>query len=104
MGQRGCAQHTREVDLRRGTASARGYGANWRTLRAVIIARDPTCTIRVVCMGDPSTDADHIVARSAGGTDDPRNLRGACHRCHSHKTVTEDGGFGRPNHRRGLTR
>jgi 5-methylcytosine-specific restriction endonuclease McrA len=36
------------------------------------------------------------VPRRRGGTDDWSNLRPLCHRCHSRKTVLNDGGFGRP--------
>jgi len=59
----------------------------------MIIARDPVCTI---CRQAPSTDADHISPREQGGTDDPSNLRGTCHACHSRKTASTDGGFGNP--------
>ena len=36
--------------------------------------------------GAKATDADHIVPRAAGGTDDPDNLQALCHRCHLAKT------------------
>jgi len=42
---------------------------------------------------EPSTEVDHIVAKSAGGEDDLDNLQGACSRCHKHKTATQDSGF-----------
>jgi 5-methylcytosine-specific restriction protein A len=88
-----CAVHRRASDHARGNAGARGYDAAWRRKRAIVIARDPVCTI---CHQRPSTDADHIVPRAQGGSDALENLRGACHACHSQKTVRTDGGFGRP--------
>lgn len=96
--QRACEQHARAREQRRGNAGQRGYDHAWRKLREQVLARDPVCTI---CHEAPSTDADHIVSRRNGGKDQMSNLRGTCHPCHSSKTVHEDGGFGRPNARRG---
>ena len=63
--------------------------------KAAILRRDPYCKIRRLCDGsNKSTDVDHIVPKSKGGADDPSNLQGACHPCHSHKTAKYDGGFG----------
>lgn len=87
-----CARHARSERERyegtRGNAGERGYGAAWRELRAAVLARDPICC---ECRVNPSTDADHIVARAAGGTDELGNLQGLCHRCHSRKTAEADG-------------
>lgn len=88
-------QQEREYDQRRGTAAQRDYGARWQRLRKMVLARDPLCKIKQLCAGAPSTDADHIVSRRRGGKDMLENLQGACHECHSWKTATEDGGFGR---------
>jgi 5-methylcytosine-specific restriction protein A len=68
----------------------------------MILARDPYCRIGDVCDGGArSVDVDHIVPRRAGGSDDPSNLQGACHACHSRKTARADGGFGRARGRQG---
>lgn len=88
-----CATHRKKRDHARGNAGKRGYGAAWRVKRDRIIARDPIC---MICHKAPSTDADHKVPRAQGGSDDDSNLQGACHPCHSSKTVRSDGGFGRP--------
>lgn len=90
-----CPDHARVAqrahDARRGTSASRGYGARWQRLRKMVLARDPICKI---CNREPSTDADHIVAKPVG-RDAMENLRGLCHSCHSKKTVREDSGFGR---------
>lgn len=68
----------------------------WRRLRRMKLAANPLCEAhlkqgRVV----PATDVDHVVSREDGGTDDWDNLMSMCHSCHSRKTATVDGGFGR---------
>lgn len=84
--------HRPVASLARVSAARRGYDWRWRKLARVILLRDPICR---KCREESSTDVDHIIPRSAGGTDDPENLQGICHRCHSRKTATTDGGFGR---------
>ena len=77
-------------DKHRGSAASRGYGSRWRRLRRMILNRQPLCPC-----GMAATDVDHIKPRNAGGDDSPSNLQGLCKSCHSRKTATEDGGFGR---------
>jgi 5-methylcytosine-specific restriction protein A len=62
-----------------------GYGSAWAKIRRAVLVEEPACR---VC-GAPSTDVDHIVPRSLGGTDDRSNLRGLCRRCHQTKTGKE---------------
>lgn len=102
-GERYCAehraQHTRQYDRDRGSAAARGYGARWRRLRTMVLARQPICADPFgihAARGEvvASTDVDHIVPRRRGGRDTMENLQGLCHECHSRKTATQDGGFG----------
>lgn len=68
------------------SASQRGYGSRWRTIRKMILARDPFCA---VCSRNPSRDVDHIVPKYKGGTDDPSNLQGLCSWCHDRKAARE---------------
>jgi 5-methylcytosine-specific restriction protein A len=85
-----------EYDSRRGSASARGYGRFHEKWRRQIIARDPLCTINVLCdksFPAMSTDADHRIAISDGGDWSLENGQGSCHACHSYKTATHDSRF-----------
>jgi 5-methylcytosine-specific restriction protein A len=67
-----------------------------RALKAAYLAAHPLCELcRARGWLRPATQADHKLARRAGGADDWANLQALCQACHSHKTVTEDGGFGR---------
>ncbi len=77
------------LDRRRGTSTERGYGAAWRRTRALFLAGHPLCSC-----GAPATDADHIVPRAQGGSDEFSNLQALCHACHARKTAAMDGGFG----------
>ena len=82
----------------RPSAAARGYDYAWQQNRAAVLKRDRICT---ECKRRLSTDVAHKVARASGGSDDPSNLRGLCHTCHSSATAALDGGYGNP--RRKLT-
>lgn len=94
--QRGyCAEHQRTAirrtyDNGRASAYGRGYGAKWRKLRLVQLAREPYCRH---CKDHDrlavATDVDHIVPRRSGGSDSFENLQSLCHSCHSRKTATE---------------
>ncbi len=77
---------------RRPSAAARGYDRRWQRLRKMVLARDPVCK---ACGREVSEHADHIQAKAAGGSDSLDNLQGLCAGCHSRKTATQDGGFGR---------
>jgi len=90
-----CPRHAqqarREYDRGRPSAAARDYGLRWRRIRAAYLKAHPLC----VDCGAPATDVDHEIPRSRGGTDQWSNLRGRCHSCHSRKTASQDGGWGR---------
>ena len=82
--------------LRRPSASKRGYGAVWRRLRLMQLAREPLCRD---CKGrgllTPGTQVDHILPKRDGGKDVFENLQTLCETCHARKTALCDGGFGR---------
>src|SRR5438067_2500995 len=79
-----CGPCQRAYEQRRGSASARGYDHRWQRIRRLVIARDPLCTL---CLAKgrvtPSTEADHIIAKRHGGSDDLDNLRGTCKSCNA---------------------
>ncbi|MFN7019901.1 MAG: HNH endonuclease [Phycisphaerales bacterium] len=72
----------------RGSAHSRGYGARWRRLRRIILARDPVCR---VCQASPAVTVDHLVPKAEGGGDDEGNLQGLCAACHTRKTQRDAG-------------
>ncbi|MCP3904776.1 MAG: HNH endonuclease [Planctomycetes bacterium] len=72
----------------RPSPSARGYGGDWRRRRAAQLRLEPICRR----CGDPADQVDHVLPKSQGGTDEQHNLQSLCTRCHSRKTVLEDGG------------
>lgn len=57
---------------------ARGYDAEYRRNRLIVLVRDLACAIQTHCHGAPSTQADHIDPKGGNGLE---NLRGACARC-----------------------
>jgi 5-methylcytosine-specific restriction enzyme A len=86
----------------RASAHRRGYTRGWQAFRLRVLADvagvnfpqgGPLCR---VC-GQPATDVDHIRPHR-GDREllyDPTNVQSLCHSCHSRKTASEDGGFGR---------
>lgn len=77
-----CAEH-RE---RRPSASAQGYGVNWRRLRQSV-ARAPCAQCHKP--HEPSFHLDHIVPKRDGGTNSVHNLQWLCASCHARKTRTQ---------------
>lgn len=93
-----CREHAREREQARGSAAKRGYNANWRRLRRMVLRARPLCADPFGVHGGRvvlATEVDHIVPLSAGGTNEMSNLQPLCKACHSRKTALEDGGFGR---------
>lgn len=90
-----CDPHYRQRRSRyneqRGSSTAQGYGARWRKLRLLVLARDPICR---ACQRAPSTDVDHITPKRRGGLDTLENLQGLCGSCHARKTALSDGRWG----------
>jgi 5-methylcytosine-specific restriction protein A len=69
--------------------NGRGSTRRWREQRARILRRDPVCQLGLDVCTQVSTNVDHIVPVSEGGTDHPANLRGVCANCHGVKTHEE---------------
>jgi 5-methylcytosine-specific restriction protein A len=85
-----CTEHavvnTRWPNSDKLSSTARGYGAAWQRLRRFVLERDPICR---VCRTNHSTEVDHLIPKSQGGTDEEHNLRGICGGCHATKTADE---------------
>lgn len=64
----------------------RGYDHHWRKLRKQVLAEQPVCQ---ACHVRVSTECDHIVPKSQGGTNERTNLQGLCRECHQSKTLSE---------------
>ena len=75
----------------RSTAAQRGYGPDWKKLRAEILERDfGLCQIHLRDGHEVlATHVDHIVPKHRGGSDDPDNLESLCVACHRMKTARE---------------
>lgn len=84
---RRCVTCASVYDRRRGNSTTRGYGTDWRKLRATV---PPTPCVDCGAAWTPGHNLDHHIPRSRGGTDDKSNLRWRCHGCHSVKTATKD--------------
>ncbi len=92
-----CPAHLRDTrinrfgDDRRGSATERGYGSAWTKSRNRILQRD--CGLCQPCrqagLVTPARQVDHIVPKTAGGTDDESNLQAICVQCHKAKTARE---------------
>jgi 5-methylcytosine-specific restriction protein A len=102
-----CAEHEaetrRDTDRRRPNGYQRGWSAEWSRFSKKYLAEHPQCE-SLRCTNLPtwqrpnSTDVDHVdgSGRTGARAYDTTNLQALCHSCHSSKTATHDGGFGRP--------
>jgi 5-methylcytosine-specific restriction enzyme A len=83
------------------SASQRGYGREWQRFRESHADLVPPVCVRCDFAGkSDEMQLDHKIPVT--GPDDPRFLdhsavQWLCEACHSKKTTTEDGGFGRLN-------
>lgn len=95
-----CDEHKSQAEQQRGSGKDRGWTPRWARFRKRYLDDNPNC---LDCLeGDPpqwtpATDIDHVDGTGRNGPHayDLDNLRPLCHSCHSRKTVTFDGGFGR---------
>lgn len=79
------------ADRERGTSTARGYGANWRKLRELVMNRDVGLCQPCLKQGRTTVakEVDHVLPKAAGGTDALDNLQAICRNCHKLKTARE---------------
>ena len=78
----------------RGSSAQRGYGSNWRRLRAMIVQRDSGLCQLCKAEGKYQTGShvDHITPKAQGGSDEPSNLQLLCVDHHKRKTAQEGKG------------
>ena len=92
-----CQEHYRPIkpktSRRQTNSNAAGYTYRWQQARKIFLMMHPLC---VKC-GEPATDVDHIVPHKGDMALfwNRDNWQPLCHHCHSVKTATEDGGWGR---------
>ncbi|MFI6609293.1 HNH endonuclease [Streptomyces sp. NPDC050507] len=88
LGSTYCAscRPRRKWNALKAPASARGYDALWRRLRATAIAAQPWCSrCRTTgSLANPLT-GDHIVPLARGGTNVLSNVQVLCRSCNSSK-------------------
>lgn len=70
-----CAECKSAYEKQRGTSTERGYGYEWQKIRAQVLQEEPVCA---VCGTDKDLTVDHIIPKSADGTDERSNLRTLC--------------------------
>ncbi|WP_080971287.1 HNH endonuclease signature motif containing protein [Haemophilus parainfluenzae] len=73
------------------TSSQRGYGAQWRKIRSIVLVRDNYLCQECLKQGRfvTATTVDHITPKAHGGSDDLTNLQSLCNSCHKFKTARE---------------
>lgn len=81
-----CRAHTRGGGWQ---GAGQAYGSAWPRLRAEVLREEPRCRLGLPGCTVVSTEVDHILPRSAGGSDVRGNLRGVCAACHRRKTHEE---------------
>ncbi len=82
-----CANHKPVPWAHGKTAAQRGYGAQWRKVRKVVLVRDDY--LCCVCGRRGATEVDHITPKSLGGSDSVDNLQAICSDCHRKKSSQE---------------
>jgi 5-methylcytosine-specific restriction protein A len=96
-----CPEHTtarRRLDNARRDTGAYSRDPRWRKVRALVLSRDANlCQECGAHVEGSEAHVDHKDGLGLNGLNayDPSNLWTLCRRCHSRKTVRQDGGFGR---------
>ena len=91
-----CEKHRiqiqRELNQKRASAAAMGYGSKWRTARKEFLRRNPLC-VKCTASGilRAATVVDHVVPHKGDSRLfwDQSNWQPLCKRCHDIKTVAD---------------
>ncbi len=92
-----CTKHTKEIQATRNKKNSKLYTYRWSKARKLYLRDHPLC---VHCERDgrvtAATEVDHIITHGGDQTLfwDRSNWQSLCKKCHSRKTVLEDGRFG----------
>lgn len=98
-----CLNETRkQSDRQRPNGYRRGYTTEWAKFSRQFLAENPYCA-SPACRAlpawarTPATDVDHTDghSRTCPHRYDTTHLQPLCHPCHSTKTATDDGSYGR---------
>ena len=87
-------QQQKHIDMQRGSAASRGYGARWQRVRSLYLAKHPLCA---ECQRNNRLTAasvvDHIKPHKGDQALfwDESNWQALCKHCHDSKTAREDG-------------
>lgn len=80
-----CPQHIDQMTRdTRPTAAQRGYNAEWRRIRDMVLMQEPYCSC-----GRPAAEVHHVIPLTQGGSHDLSNLRAICAGCHRRITRRE---------------
>jgi 5-methylcytosine-specific restriction enzyme A len=79
------ATYDRQRARERRSRRAERVGPGWHDVRRMVLLEEPECR---VC-GAPSTQVDHIIPVSQGGSSQRDNLQGLCAPCHKAKSDAE---------------
>lgn len=86
-GRTYCDQH--QTELQNASGWGRGSTRQSRREREQVLAASPTCYLGYAGCTTESTEDDHVIPLSQGGSNDLSNRRGACANCHGIKSRRE---------------
>ncbi len=85
-----CPQHESELNIARGSSTARGYDSRWRRLSERKRRLVPFCELHLPGCQLVAADVDHTVPIRAGGRSTWSNAQSVCRSCHRRKTFIDE--------------
>jgi len=83
-----CPEHRSGWDRKPKERDLAYIDARYKANREIILAREPMCHWRLPGCTGKSTQADHLIAVSRGGSNDLGNLVGSCENCNRRRGVS----------------